>query len=159
MKMLRNKSKVAIAILLLLSFAISMFAVLPTVKGQITKVPDRETGAYISVNPHLIGINQELTVNLWVYPSPDGPHGEMSNLLTGYGGLIGMHFRNLTVTFTRPDGSKDTFMPLHGSASGLGLKPGETDEVGGIWFYYKPNQLGNWSLSFSFPGDTYIVKG
>src|SRR4030067_976095 len=156
--MLRNKSKVAIALLLTLSFAISMFAVLPNANGAVTAVPDRATGAYISTNPDVIGINQELTVNLWVYPSPDGPHGEMGLAQTGLtGALVGIHFTDLTVTFTRPDGSKDTFMPAFGSTA-LGFPDGVTDEVGGLWFSFKPNQIGKWSVSFSFPGNTFTAQ-
>src|SRR3990170_899426 len=146
---MRNKSKVAIALFLVLSFAVSMFAVLPNAKGVIA-VPDRPTGAFISTNPDLIGINQELTVNLWVYPSPNGPNFEM-------GRTYPMIFHNIAVTFTMPDGSKDTFMPLHGSYEALGLKPGDADEVGTMWFLYKPNQIGAWSVSFSFPGETFTL--
>src|SRR4030067_1936082 len=151
MKIMRNKSKVAIATLLMLSFAISMFAVLPAAYGLYTAVPDRATGAYISTNPDLIGINQELTVNLWVYPSPTGPHFEMGRGATS----LLAHYENIAVTFTRPDGSKDTFMPLDGSWEGLGLKPGATESVGTMWFLYEPNQLGTWGVSFSFPGKTF----
>src|SRR4030066_373207 len=144
-----KKLKIAIALFLSLSFAISLFAVLPTAKGVIA-VPDRPTGAFISTNPDLIGINQELTVNLWVYPSPNGPNFEM-------GRTYPMIFHDIMVAFTRPDGSKDTFMPLHGSYEALVLKLGETDEVGTMWFLYKPNQIGAWSVSFSFPGETYTL--
>src|SRR3990170_7206444 len=132
MKIMQKKSKIAIALFLMLSFAVSMFAVLPNAEGQVIKVPDRDTGAYISTNPDLIGINQELTVNLWVYPSPTGPHFEMGSQVVEHGGVQGIHFDNLTVTFTRPDGSKDTFMPLDGSAHGLGLVPGQSEEIGAI---------------------------
>src|SRR4030066_2401811 len=107
-----KKLKIAIALFLVLSFAVSMFAVLPNVKGQVIKVPDRETGSYISTNPDVTGVNQELTVNLWVLPSPNGPQYEIGTTLKGIGGYQGAHFANVTITFTRPDGSKDTFMPL-----------------------------------------------
>ena len=153
-KMLRNKSKIAIATLLTLSFAVSMFAVLPNVKSQIITFPDRPTTAYLSVNPTLIGLNQPLTVNLQVYPPPLGPNYESGTLLTGHGGLNGLHFENLTVTFTRPDGSKDTFMPEEGTTA-LQLDPGMTEEVGTLWFTYKPSQVGTWSVSFTFPGQSY----
>src|SRR3990170_4961522 len=106
MKMLRNKSKVAIALFLSLSFAVSLFAVLPTAKGVIA-VPDRPTGAYISVNPPLIGINQPLTVNAWVYPQASGPQYEL-----GYS--YPMIFHKIKETLTRQDGSKEIFMPLIG---------------------------------------------
>src|SRR3972149_1789898 len=97
-----KKLKIAIALFLSLSFAVSMFAVLPNAKGVIA-VPDRPTGAYISTNPDLIGINQELTENLWFSPSPAGRKVELGRLFPGV-------FTGLAITFARPDGSKDTFM-------------------------------------------------
>src|SRR4030067_2697682 len=153
-----NKSKVAIATLLMLTFAISLITGVPTA-GQIIKKPDRATLAYISVNPTLIGVGQPLTVNMWVYPSPSGPNFEIGAAITGYSDpthqFQGIHFNNLTATFTRPDGSKDTFMPLDGSADALGLIAGMTEEVGTMWFIYTLQQTGTWSVSFSFPGQTY----
>src|SRR4030067_1273379 len=156
MKMLRNKSKIAIALLLTLSFAVSLFVVLPAA-GAVIAVPDRPLGAFISTNPDLIGLNQPLTVNLWLYPSPAGPNFEMGSALKGFGGVQGMHFTDVTVTFTRPDGSKDTFMPLTGSWKPLGLKAGETEEGGTMEFPYYPKQVGTWHLSFSYPGQTYTI--
>src|SRR4030065_1839547 len=103
-----KKVKIAIALCLTLSFAVSMFAVLPAAYGLYTAVPDRATGAYISTNPDLIGISQDLTVSLWVYPSPTGPHFEMGR---GAGSILNT-FQDIAVTFTRPDGSKDTFIAL-----------------------------------------------
>src|SRR4030065_1782483 len=100
-------------------------------------VPNRKTAAYISVAPKLIGLGQELTVNIWVYPAPAGP--------TFYGQTIPRAgFEDLTVTFTRPDGSKDTFMPTDPSVGEHGL----TDAVGSLYFFYKPNQVGTWSAIF-----------
>src|SRR3972149_3958429 len=156
MKKMRNKSKIAIALLLMLSFAVSMFAVLPTAKGVIA-VPARDTGAFISTNPDLLGLGQEITVNLWIYPSPAGPNYEMGSALRGYGGVQGITFDEITVTFTRPDGSKDTFMPLDGSWKPLGLVAGQTEEVGTMWFMYKPNTVGEWSVSFNYPGQTFTA--
>ena len=142
MKTMRNKSKIAIALFLVLSFAISMFAVLPTVNAaQIT----RKTGAYITVNPKTVGIGQTLTVNAFILPSPSGPQYEWFDYW----------FSNLTVTFTRPDGSTDSFMPQE-----PGLEAGRTEMGSGfIYFYYKPNAVGAWSVKISFPGETYGVYG
>src|SRR4030067_1054858 len=161
MKIMRNKSKVAIALFLALSFAVSMLAVLPTA-GQITKLPDRETGTFLSVNPPLIGARQPLTINLWVFPSPNGPQYEMGTPMN-YLGTGGMHYWNITIPLTRPDGSKDIFMPkmqtafftryVGGLPYEIAFVPGETDEVGGIWFLYYPTEIGNWTAQVSFPGN------
>src|SRR4030066_2515041 len=145
-----KKLKIAIALFLVLSFAVSLIAIMPTA-AQITAVRDRPTGAYISTNPDLIGLNQEITVNLWVYPSPNGPNFEM-------GTTHPMVFNDLEVTFTRPDGSKDIFKPMHGSAAygSFGYVAGQTDEVGGLWFLYKPNKVGTWTVQFTWPGKTFV---
>jgi hypothetical protein len=82
-----------------------------------------------------------MTVNLWVYPAP----------ATLNFAWLQEAFEGFTVTFTRPDGSKDAFMPV--DASG-GLAAGESEMIGAIWFYYTPNQAGTWTVSFSYPGQT-----
>jgi outer membrane protein assembly factor BamB len=91
-------------------------------------------------------MGQPLTVNLWVYPAPAGPNFEW----------YGEAFDDVTVTFTRPDGTTDTFLPVDGSG---GLPAGTTEMIGAIWFYYTPDQVGTWSASFSFPGQTFTYAG
>jgi outer membrane protein assembly factor BamB len=149
-KFKRLKGPMLSAVALFTMFLISATMIsIPTTNAQIA-VPERKTAGYISVNPHTIGLNQELTVNLWIYPAPAGPHFE-----AGYTNPT--YFHNITVTFARPDGTKDTFMPLDGSStenSSLGI-----EEVGTMWFLYKPNQVGTWTAEFSFPGETYAALG
>ncbi len=87
-----------------------------TVNAQ-TVLPSRKTSAFLSVNPPLLGLSQDLTVNLWVEPAPSGPHFEFANI----------HYTDITVTFTRPDGTKDTFKPAE--PNGL-LAPGESEQTG-----------------------------
>src|SRR4030067_3518974 len=114
MKIKKKHLSAAIAFALMLTIAATLMTCLPTANAQEISVPDRPTGNYLSVRPPLLGINQELTVNIAIYPSPNGPRGEMGTHIdhmdTG-----GMHFWNVSVTFTKPDGSKDTFMPTSGS--------------------------------------------
>ncbi len=125
---------VSIALILLLASS-AIMAVMPSVDAQI---PSRKTTAYISVAPKTAGVGQALTVNLWIYPSP----------ATRYYNWQDQGFSGITVTFTRPDGSEDTFMPVDGSG---GLAAGETEMIGAIWFNYKPNQAGTWSAKFTCP--------
>jgi hypothetical protein len=96
----------------------------------------------MSVAPSVLGLGQTATVNTWVYPAP----------ADYYFAWAGLGFENLTVTFTKPDGTTDTFMPT--SASG-GLPPGKTEMIGAIWFYYTPDQVGTWTAQMSFPGQTF----
>ncbi|MGD6809878.1 MAG: PQQ-binding-like beta-propeller repeat protein [Candidatus Bathyarchaeia archaeon] len=134
-----NKMLYALALTLVLTLS-STLTVIPLVNS--TAVPDRATSSFISVNPKVIGLNQDLTVNLWIYPPPQLPALHIAALT----------FENVTVTFTRPDGSKDTFMPVDGSG---GLAPGQTETVANIWFLYQPDQIGEWSVTISFPGQTF----
>jgi hypothetical protein len=57
-------------------------------------------------------------------------------------------FFGVTVTFTRPDGTKDTFMPVDGTGA---YAPGQMQGLGALFFFYKPNMAGNWSLSWTMP--------
>ncbi len=127
----------SLALILLLTIS-AMMASAPFANAQ---TPTRDCTAYLSLNPHLLGLGQAMTVNLWILPSP----------ATLNFGWYDEGFRDVAITFTRPDGSKDTFMPIDGSG---GLDPGETEMIGAIWFYYTPNQIGTWSVKFSMPGQT-----
>lgn len=97
-----------------------------------------KTSGYISVAPTLVGVGQQLTVNLWVFPLPTDylyrPY---------YKG-----FRDITVTFIRPDGSEHTFKPK--DATGV-YEPGQTQAMGSLYFYYTPKMVGNWSVYFKMP--------
>src|SRR3990172_268618 len=95
MKISMNRTMSAtFALFLMLTIAASLLTCLPAANAQVIAMPDRPTGSFVSVNPEVTGVNQDLTVNLWVYPSPNGPHGE--------GGVTNpLFFWNLTATFTR----------------------------------------------------------
>src|SRR3989304_2538817 len=82
MKIKKEHLSAAIAIALMLTIAATLMTCLPAANA-VTAVPDRPTGAYISTNPDLLGLGQELTVNMWVYPSPNGPNQEMGRQIAG----------------------------------------------------------------------------
>jgi len=166
-----NKKLIAtITLILTLTFT-TIVTFLPAASAQIISVPDRPTGPMLSVNPTVIGVNQPLTVNIQIYPTISGPNTEMGSYsgygrhairyenATGYDGnpLYGLHYENVTATFTRPDGSKDTFMPLDGSFMAINTLPGMTEETGGLWFIYYPQQIGEWTVQYSFPGQIFTI--
>ena len=138
MKNRKTKTIFALVFVLLLNIS-AIMATAPTASSQTA--PTRKTAAYLSVAPNLIGLDQQLTVNLWVYPAP-------ATLSFAW---YHKAFEGITVTFTRPDGSKDSFMPV--DASG-GFAPGATEMIGAIWFNYKPSQIGTWKVQFSMPQQT-----
>jgi hypothetical protein len=108
----------------------------------------RDTHAYISVEPSVLGVGQEATVVLFCHPSPSGPtfYNRLPEIGQPYPGYV-----NVTVTFTRPDGSKDTFMPT----TAILDVPGMAGSLGDIFFYFKPTQVGTWSVTANFPGQTF----
>ena len=57
-------------------------------------------------------------------------------------------FDGVTVTFTKPDGTKDSFKPVDGTDQYV---PGQTQSLGAIYFFYEPDMAGNWSVSFTMP--------
>ena len=142
----RNNTKTSAVAFILLMAVSAVVAILPAANA-VTAVPDQKTYAYLSVMPKTtIGLGQELMVNLWVFPPMATPH---------YWSQAELRYENITITFTKPDGSTDTFMPQE---PGGVLKPGQSERGGMIWFNYEPDQIGAWSVRFSFPGQTFYDK-
>jgi hypothetical protein len=123
-KNITNKTKTSIftLILLLVMSSISlMFA--PTVNAQALP-----THAYVAVSPDPAGINQEVTILMWMIelsPVAAGPYG---------------HWANYTLQITKPDGNTQNFGPLY------------SDPTGYAYVIYTPDQLGTYTLKFNFPG-------
>ncbi len=112
-----NKTKLTSTIILaiLITSAFSLIANIP-VQAQIGIPQPTESAGYISIAPTLIGVGQTATVNLWIFPLPENYFYEP--LFGGYTGI--------TVTFTKPDGTKDTFMPVDGTGQ---FGPGQTSHL------------------------------
>ncbi len=141
-----NKSKIqgnkkaiySISLILMLTMMLMMTFAQPTSGQAGVPMPEKTVG-YVSVAPTLIGVGQTATVNLWVFPLPTT--NAYSPYYNGYYGV--------TVTFVRPDGTKDTFMPTDETGSYI---PGETEALGSLFFtHWAPNMAGNWSVSFTMP--------
>ncbi|PVX27226.1 MAG: hypothetical protein CW716_03405 [Candidatus Bathyarchaeum sp.] len=124
-------------LILLLAMSLMMAFAQPSF-AQIGVSQPVETSGYITVAPTLIGVGQTATVNLWTFPMP-------TNYLYNpyYGGFTGV-----TVTFTKPDGTQDSFMPVDGTGQ---FDPGQTQSLGAIYFFYTPDRVGEWSVSFTMP--------
>ena len=95
-------------------------------------IPDATipTIAHISIISNTIGIGQDLLVNVWVSPNTVG---------------LRLH-NNFNIVFTKPDGTKDTFV----ISSFIGDGTGFLD--------YIPDVAGNWTVEFVFPG-SYFPAG
>ena len=144
----KTKNKIlSISLMAILAISLSM-AFASTTSAQIGVTQPETTSGFITAAPTLIGVGQQLTVNLFVNPLPT-----LANDEPAFYGLKGV-----TVTFTRPDGTKDTFMPTDATGN---YAAGQTQSLGAIYFYYTPEMAGNWSVSFTMPAqnitDTYIM--
>jgi hypothetical protein len=144
-KMNFNKSKIegsknaflSMTLILLLATTLMMAFAQPTSGQAGVPQPEKTTG-FATVAPTLIGVGQTLTCNLWVNPVPT-----KYNYASAFNGYYGV-----TVTFVRPDGTKDTFMPTDETGAYIA---GQMQSLGALYFYYKPQMAGNWSISFTMP--------
>jgi hypothetical protein len=143
--MSKKISKTIISTIIFMTLLIAIIAEIPiAVQGQTTTnnrdgaaiplpsgvTPDvtYETIAHMSFRPNPIGLGQPLLVNIWMQPPTH----------------VSRYFTGLTVTLTKPDGTTDTIGPIstyYGDAT--------------AWFNYNPDQIGNWTIKFNFPGAFY----
>ncbi|MDR2707815.1 MAG: PQQ-binding-like beta-propeller repeat protein [Nitrososphaerota archaeon] len=117
-------------------------------------MPDRDTYTEVGVSPKIVGLGQDALINIMTYPGPSGPTYEAQSLVEG---LLG-GFSNISITVTKPNGQTETFMPIDETLERAGIVvPGQAEIVGHLQFYYKPDQIGTYSFTASFPGKTYTT--
>jgi hypothetical protein len=139
------KNKILATFVIILMTASAIAAVTPVKAATYTNMqsgasvalpsgvtPDNtiSTTAYLSCSPNPIGVNQQLLVNVWMEPPL----------------FVGRWFTGYTVTITKPDGTTVTEGPMDSY-------PGDTT----AWFQYTPDQVGTYTLKFTFPGGYYPV--
>ncbi len=81
---------------------------------------------FLSFRPNPLGVGQTILVNLWMQPATN---------------VQRQHINALSVSLTKPDGTKETIGPLTSYC-------GDTT----AWFEYTVDQLGTWKLKFDFLG-------
>jgi hypothetical protein len=130
----------ATTVLILLMTSITLMANMSNTNAEAqsiippqTSIPAGETPsvsldtiAYMSYRPNPIGLGQPLLINVWLEPP------------THYSRYLG----GLTVTFTKPDGTKETIGPIT-------TYQGDST----AWFEYTVDQVGTWKIKFDFPGN------
>jgi hypothetical protein len=127
MKTLKNKILALIAMTLMLTLTITSLA-LPSVKAFNITNP-----AFIAVEPNPVGLGQNVLVTFWLAnPSPIASVN--FNPATNWNGY--------EVTVTSPTGKVESFGPY------------TSDATGGYYFNFVPTELGNYTLLFTFPGQT-----
>jgi len=123
MQNLKNKTKIS-TIALILTLTITTLVIgLPYVKAANVK-----TYAQLGVNPNPVGVNQPVTIIVWVAPIPPD---------------VGDLFGGFTVTITKPDGTTTT------------LGPKQAWPHGAAFFSYTPTAVGDYTLKFNYPGETH----
>ena len=152
LRKIHNMKFKAIAIITLFALSIILPSALAGLPTNYT-YPSRPTSTVVGISPTLVGLGQQVLINIFTYPAPTGPTYYAQNL-----GMLG-GFQNISCTITAPDGTQNTFKPiditlLHANVS----VPGLAEIVGSLEFYYAPTQLGNYSVTASFAGQIYTAS-
>lgn len=87
------------------------------------------TYAYVALAPNTVGVGQYTQIVMWLdmYPPTAGGNG-------------GDRWRGFKLDITKPDGSKES------------LGPFTSGPVGTTWTIYTPDQVGDYTIVFSWPG-------
>ncbi|MCW4017267.1 MAG: PQQ-binding-like beta-propeller repeat protein [Candidatus Bathyarchaeota archaeon] len=124
----RKISFAATALLLLLVFS-TVFAVLPSAAAHDPPI-DIPTWSYISASPSTVGLNEPITLVMWLN---DYPYTAV--------GAYGDRWDGIELHVTKPDGTTETVGPF------------TSDPVGSVFTYYGPDQVGTYEFYMTFPGD------
>ena len=156
MQNIKNKnSAIAISIVILLTISmISSATLLSNVSAHNTatdksiwKIP---TYAYITVAPDPVGITQSVHVYMWLDPVFGAAGGTTAatgtNGSTASAALMSNNYRfhNYNFTITAPDGKKTTQ-----------IFPTISDTTSSQYVILTPDQVGTYTLTFSYPGEVY----
>jgi hypothetical protein len=124
---LKNFSKISrintTTILLILTLVTTSILFIPLVIG------DTPTHAFVEVTPNPAGVNQQVTIIMWldkIDPTTAGPQGSV--------------WQNYEVKITKPDGTSET------------LGPFTADPAAYAFTLYTPTQVGTYTIDFTFPG-------
>jgi hypothetical protein len=135
MKTQKTKQRIAaisIATFLIISMGASMLLI-PSTYAH-TPSWNLTTFAYINVAPNPVGVGQKVDVLIWL----DKTYGSNPSLDNNY------RFHNYNLTIIKPDGNLDQ-------------KIFETviDTTSSQYYAYTPDQVGNYTFIFTFPGQYY----
>ncbi len=122
---IRRSKTITIALTLMLTMT-ALVVGTNLIKAQTTTY---QTAAFLSVMPDPVQVKQQVFISFWIQPySP------------GIGQLV---YHGLTVTITDPTGHAETKGPYAGNPNAGG------------YFAYVPTKVGNYSVQFKYPGETY----
>ncbi len=132
MKILKKHTKASLlALFLMITMSASILLAFPIADAHVPawNVP---TSAYVSCAPDRVGVGQSTTIVVWVDRySPTA------------GGGIGQRWDGFKIDITKPDGTNETIGPFQCSS-----------DVGSDFKVYTPDQIGTYTIVFSWPGET-----
>jgi outer membrane protein assembly factor BamB len=131
MKNVKEKTAIAFALFLIATIAASMMLV-QNVNAHTPPWTIR-TYAYINAEPNPVGVGQQINIIMWLDKILDG---------AAVGNDIRWHNYNLTIT--KPDNSVTSV-----------IFPTCQDTTSAQFYAYTPSQTGNYTFTFSFPGQKY----
>jgi outer membrane protein assembly factor BamB len=106
-----------------------MFAAAIPIASAHTPAWDIPTYAYITAAPDPVGVQQTVTLVLWLNLVPPTAAGS-----------AGDRWIDMTVEVTKPDNTKET------------LGPFTSDPVGSTYALYTPDQVGTYTFALTYPG-------
>ena len=138
MKISTSKTNLSlITMFLMLTMAISMFAILPQIEAQT--ITYTRSFMYVGVTPNTVGVGQDVIIVTWTADMPPDV-GETAGTIPSPNGRAAWNTPAI-VTITKPDGTNETVsMP-------------RTDPVGATWAIWVPQEVGQYSLQAYFPGE------
>ncbi len=123
---MNKKDFLTIALIVTMTFSIVAISPITEAHTPPWNIP---TYAYLSVQPNPVGIGQAAFINFWLDKVPATANGAYGDRWTG-----------MTVKITKPDGTTIT------------LGPFKSDDVGGAFTTFTPDQLGTYSIVFNYAG-------
>jgi hypothetical protein len=134
MQICKNKTKATlIALFLVLAISASTFSAMPTSNAH-TPPWTFPTTAYVTCAPGVVGVGQSTAIVVWVDRySPTG------------GGENGQVWEGFKLNITKPDGKSEIIGPWTCSSA-----------LASDFKAYTPDQVGNYTIVFSWPGATVI---
>ncbi|MFZ7138926.1 MAG: PQQ-binding-like beta-propeller repeat protein [archaeon] len=150
----KNSKLVVITCILLLTLS-SLVSVMPALAYYVPP-STQPTGTYVGISPTLTGIDQTVVASIMVTPSPESPSQIVAHLV----GADPSSFMNISLTIVKPDGTQETTMPIDRNLAKIGINvPGAARIDGHIQFDFTPDQIGNYTFTATFPGQTFTNEG
>ncbi len=127
-----QKNKIAtIVFVLLLTTALSFSALLSIASAHDPPWTNIPTYAYVFVSPNPVGVNQLVSITMWIDKVPPSAVG-----------IAGDRWTHYSIAITKPDGQVETKGPFTSYAESTAFTS------------YTPTQVGTYTIKFTFPGQT-----